>query len=116
LDAVRDSGGVVVSTSRGESFGMTVAEAMARACAVVTPARAPFTEFVTDKDTGLLVPLTGPNCIETAAETIAALLNDGERRAEMGKRARVAVLERFAPGPALAALARELRTAASTPG
>ena len=113
LDAVRDSGGVVVSTSRGESFGMTVAEAMARGCAVVTPARAPFTEFVTDGETGLLIPLTGPNCIETASEAIAALLNDSGRRTAMGKRARAAVLERFAPAPALAALARELRTAAS---
>ncbi|HEX2645273.1 MAG TPA: glycosyltransferase family 4 protein [Thermoanaerobaculia bacterium] len=112
LDAVRDSGGVVVSTSKGESFGMTVAEAMARGCAVVTPARAPFNEFVTDGETGLLIPLTGPNCIETAAEAIAALLADGERCAEMGRRARAAVLERFAPAPALAALARELRTAA----
>jgi glycosyltransferase involved in cell wall biosynthesis len=113
LDAVRDSGGVVVSTSKGESFGMTVAEAMARGCAVVTPARAPFNEFVTDGETGVLVPLSGPNCADTAADAIAALLSDGERRTEMGRRARAAVLERFAPAPALAALARELRTAAS---
>ena len=37
LDAVRESGGVVVSTSRGESFGLTIAEAMARRCAVAAP-------------------------------------------------------------------------------
>lgn len=109
LDAVRDSGGVVVSTSRGESFGMTVAEAMARGCPVAVPAGPPFTEFVADGETGVLVPAT----VEAAAERIATLLADASRRTELGRRARQAVLERFAPEPALAALARELRAAAS---
>ena len=54
LDAVRDSGGVVVSTSRGESFGLTIAEAMARRCAVAGAGQAPFTEFVEDGETGSL--------------------------------------------------------------
>lgn len=110
LDAVRDSGGVMVSTSRGESFGMTVAEAMARGCAVVVPSCPPFTEFVTEGETGVLVPA---GAVDAAAERIAALLADGARRAELGRRARLAVLERFAPEPALAALARELRAAAA---
>lgn len=111
LDAVRDSGGVMVSTSRGESFGMTVAEAMARGCPVAVPAGPPFTEFVTDGGTGVLVPAAST---EAAAERIAALLADAPRRAELGHRARQAVLERFAPEPALAALARELRAAAKS--
>ena len=46
LDAVRDSGGLVISTSRGESFGLTIAEAMARRCAVAAPDQPPFPEFV----------------------------------------------------------------------
>lgn len=105
LDAVRDSGGVVVSTSRGESFGLTVAEAMARGCAVVVPDQPPFTEFVEEGVTGSLF---SPGSAVSAADRIAALLADENRRAACGQRAREAVLARFAPGPALDLLAWEL--------
>jgi len=105
FDAVRDSGGVVVSTSKGESFGMTVAEAMARCCAVAAPNQPPFTEFVEEGRTGTLYP---PGA-EGAAETVAALLADPARRAKSGKSARESILARFAPEVALEALARELR-------
>ncbi|HEY0515471.1 MAG TPA: glycosyltransferase family 4 protein, partial [Thermoanaerobaculia bacterium] len=54
LDAVRDSGGVVASTSRGESFGLTIAEAMARRCAVAAPDHSAFPEFVEPGKTGSL--------------------------------------------------------------
>ena len=106
LDAVRDSGGVVVSTSRGESFGMTVAEAMARCCAVAVPDQPPFTEFVTDGESGLTFP---PGSAEGAAELVHSLLADAALRNRCGHQARESVLARFAPEPALAALARELR-------
>lgn len=106
LDAVRDSGGVVVSTSRGESFGLTIAEAMARRCAVAAPRQGPFTEFVEDRETGSLF---APGSAESAADRIGELLADGDLRARLGERAREAVLARFAPAPALAALAREIR-------
>lgn len=111
LDAVRDSGGVVVSTSRGESFGMTVAEAMARGCAVAVPARPPFTEFVEEGRTGSLF---SPDAQEDAAVRVAALLADPALRAACGRRAREAVLARFAPEPALAALAQALREVTGT--
>ena len=107
LDAVRDSGGVLVSTSSGESFGMTVAEAMARACAVAVPDRTPFTEFVKDGETGVLFRADGS--WREAADRIAALLADGPRRRALGEAGRASILARHAPEPALAALAADLR-------
>jgi glycosyltransferase involved in cell wall biosynthesis len=113
LDMVRDSGGVVVSTSRAESFGMTLAEAMARACAVVAPDRPPATEFVEDGRTG---GLYAPD-VAAAADRVQALLGDRDLRESCGRRARGAVLARFAPEPALAVLASELRAVvAGRPG
>jgi glycosyltransferase involved in cell wall biosynthesis len=106
LDAVRESGGVVISTSRGESFGLTIAEAMARGCAVAAPDQAPFPEFVEAGRTGLLFP---PGSAASAADALQKLLADAPLRAELGGRAREAILERFAPEPALAVLAAELR-------
>lgn len=106
LDAVRDSGGVLVSTSSGESFGMTVAEAMARACAVAVPDRTPFTEFVKDGETGVLFRANGS--WREAADRIAALLADGPRRRALGEAGRASILARHAPEPALAALAADL--------
>ena len=103
LDAVRDSGGVAVSTSNGESFGMTVAEAMARRCAVVAPDRTPFTEFVEDGVNGRLYR---PGA---AAERVQGLLADAGLRARLGGKARESILARYAPEPALEVLARELR-------
>jgi glycosyltransferase involved in cell wall biosynthesis len=107
LDAVRDSGGVLVSTSNGESFGMTVAEAMARGCAVAAPDRTPFTEFVTHGETGVLFRADGS--WREAADIVAALLADGPGRRSLGETARASILARHAPEPALAALAAELR-------
>lgn len=105
LDAVRDSGGVVVSTSRAESFGLTVAEAMARRCAVVAPRQPPFTEFVEDGITGSLF---APGSARSVADRVEELVADADRRTAYGEKARRVVLARFAPGPALEVLAWEL--------
>jgi glycosyltransferase involved in cell wall biosynthesis len=106
LDAVRESGGVMTSTSRGEAFGMTVAEAMARRCAVAVPDQSPFPEFVEPGKTGALFT---PGAAESAADRIQELIANAGLRADLGRRAREAVLARFAPEPALAVLAEELR-------
>jgi glycosyltransferase involved in cell wall biosynthesis len=106
LDAVRDSGGVVVSTSRGESFGLTLAEAMARGCAVAAPHQSPFPEFIAPGRTGALFT---PNSAGSAADALQGLIADAPLRADLGRRGRESILERFAPEPALAVLAAELR-------
>jgi glycosyltransferase involved in cell wall biosynthesis/SAM-dependent methyltransferase len=113
FDAVRDSGGATVTTSRGESFGMTVIEAMARGCPVLVPAEGPFTEIVMDGETGAFYP---PGDMGAAAEALDSLLQDPERRQALGRRAREEALARFAPEAALAVLAERLRAAAKPVG
>jgi glycosyltransferase involved in cell wall biosynthesis len=113
FDAVRDSGGVAVTTSRGESFGMTIVEAMARRCVVLVPETGPFTDFVVDGESG---GLYRPGSMKAAADRLQVLLGDANLRQECGRRGREVVLERFAPGPALAILAAALREAATGTG
>jgi glycosyltransferase involved in cell wall biosynthesis len=108
-DAVRDSGGVAVTTSRGESFGMTVIEAMARGCPVLVPDQGPFTELVVPGETGCCYP---PGATEAAIQALEELLGDAERRLALGRRARQEALARFTPETALAVLAERLRAAA----
>jgi glycosyltransferase involved in cell wall biosynthesis len=112
LDAVRDSGGVVVSTSRGESFGMTIAEAMARRCAVLAPRDGPFPEFVENGATGRLYPRDD---LGAAAGVVEELLTDPAQRAALGVRARESILARHGPDTAVAALVDHLRTVAADP-
>lgn len=109
LDAVRDSGGVLVSTSRGESFGMTIAEAMARRCAVLVPAESPLTELVHDGEDGLTFP---PGQTAVAAARARLLLADSGLRDRLGHEARGRVAQRFTPEVALPRLAAALRGAA----
>jgi glycosyltransferase involved in cell wall biosynthesis len=106
FDAARASGGVAISTSGAESFGMTIAEAMARGCAVVAPAFGPFAEFVDPGRSGELYALGNPR---EAAGTVLALLDDAPGRDRLGNAAREEILARFAPAVAASALARELR-------
>ena len=105
LDAVRDSGGVIVSTSRFESFGMTVAEAMARGCAVVVPERGPFDEFVAHGTTGFLYP---PGSPARAAELVEMFLRDAILRRECGLNGRKAILARHGPDQAIPVLVQVL--------
>ncbi len=105
LDALRERGGVFVSTSRAESFGMTVAEAMARGCAVLAPEYGPFPEFIRHGENGLLYP---PK-VEAAIAPARRLLGDGRLRRRLGEQARVDILTTHAPQVALAELARAMR-------
>jgi len=105
LDAVVASGGVLTSTSRTESFGMTIAEGMARACAVVAPNEGPFPELVGD---GIAGRLYRPGDEKNAAGIIADLLSDPTQRNVLGLQARSAILERHAPDVALRVLADSL--------
>jgi len=106
LDAVRCSGGVVVSTSKGESFGMTVAEAMARACAVVVPAYGPFPEFVIDGMSGCLYK---PGSVAEAVKKASNLIKTSHLRDSYGEQARVTILKSHRAERALAPLAHCLK-------
>ena len=98
LDAVRESGGVVLATSKGESFGMSVAEAMARECPVVVPAEPPFVEFVSHDLEGKLFR---PGSAKDAAKQIENFLLDGDHRSSCGSRARERILEHHHPNRAI---------------
>ncbi len=107
LDMVRRSGGVVVSTSRGESFGLAVAEAMARGCAVVVPRLGPFPEYIEDHVTGLLYRAGGPK--DGGAKTIELLRNRSLREV-CGQQAHNHILQMHSPEASCQALARVLKT------
>ena len=102
-DAVRESGGVVVSTSNGESFGMTIAEAMARKCAVVVPAIGPFTEFIATDREGLFYR---PKSMKDAASKVQLLLQDGDLREKIGSAARPSILKKHSSEVALNVMAK----------
>ena len=101
LDAVRDSGGAILSTSRRESFGMTIAEALARGCAVVVPDRPPLSALVRHQDTGLCYRPEDP---ADGAEQLSALLTDASLRLRLAAAGRERVLAAHAPGPSITAL------------
>jgi glycosyltransferase involved in cell wall biosynthesis len=105
LDAVRASGGVVVSTSKGDSFGMTVAEAMARACAVVVPSEGPFSGFMKD---GIHGYVYGLGKAGDGASKIKLLLGEDEHRLSFGLKGREDIMKQYAAGVALGALANRL--------
>jgi len=110
FDMVRESGGIVLSTSREESFGLSVAEAMARGCAVVVPDRSAFHEFVEDGRHGKTYK---PGSAKDAALCVKALLEDSTLREACGIRARTDILKKHAPSVALPILVEALRRLAT---
>ena len=85
---------------------MTIAEAMARGCAVVVPAQGPFTEFVEDKVHGRVYTL---GSIDEAADRIQSLFEDDLFRQDCGRRGRAWILEKHASSAALQVLSLELK-------
>lgn len=114
---------LAVSDSVGETFGITIAEAMASGVPVVAPRWDGFAELVADGETGFLVdtawmppnpdlglvaelrPGTGLEHLRLAQATaldgdqlvacVSRLLDDGGLRRQMGERGRARVDERF---------------------
>jgi glycosyltransferase involved in cell wall biosynthesis len=74
-----------VLPSRRESFGLTIAEAMASGLPVVSTNVTAIPEVVKDGETGLLVP---PNDPEKLAEAINSLLDQPEKMKMMGEKGR----------------------------
>lgn len=110
LTVVRDSGGVVISTSREESFGMTIAEAMARSCAVIVPDAGPFHEFVEDGKTGRLYD---PEDFLQASNCALDLMSRAEVRLRMGDAGKHAILGHCDPKQSIGDLAMQMHQAVS---
>lgn len=89
LDDVQLSGGCIISTSRTESFGMSVLEAMSRACAVVVPEGGALAELAQNNVRGLTYKLTD---YDQAAECILRLLQTPDLRQSLGQQARAHAL------------------------
>jgi len=113
LDMVRASGGVLLSTSFGESFGMTIAEGMARCCPVVVPDRSPFCEFVQEGESGFFYQVEH---LESALGPIQRLLGDRTLRAAVGRSARQAVVHDYRPDRVMSVLLQTLQEALRTAG
>ncbi len=75
-----------------EAKGIYVLEAMARGVPVVKPAHGAFPELIERTGGGVLVE---PGNMQALAEGIAVLLGDGEKRQDMGEKARQAVESAF---------------------
>jgi len=83
---------VFVSASETESFGLAIAEAMAAGTPVVATATEGAQEVISDRETGLLVPIGD---VTRIADSISMLLSDEELRRRIGTRAREAVNAKF---------------------
>lgn len=83
---------LLLSTSEKESFGMTIAEAMACETPVVSTCVGGVPEVVLDGVTGYLEPVGN---IQELAQAAIRILSNPERQNEMGKAARKLIQERF---------------------
>lgn len=83
---------VFVSSSRTESFGLAIAEAMASSTAVVATETEGAREIIQAGETGVLIPIGD---VANLATALMELLKDKDRRIQMGEAAQRAVATRF---------------------
>ncbi len=84
-----------VPATYGESFGLYVIEALACGVPVVQPRHAAFPELLSATGGGILCD---PDDAESLALALESLLLDEDGRAELRRRGRQAVIERFSAG------------------
>lgn len=90
---IYNCGTALLSASTNESFGLTLAEAMACETPVIAPHVGGIPEVVTHEETGFIYP---PNDAEKFAEYMLLLLEDEKLKETMGAKARKRVVEKFA--------------------
>lgn len=103
---VAEAGGVVVLTTRNESFGLAALETQAAGCPLVAPSVGALPEVVIDGRTGFLY---APGRTRQAVVRVSQLLDDSELRARFGKAAAEHARQAFGPERTLESLARAIR-------
>jgi glycosyltransferase involved in cell wall biosynthesis len=83
---------VFVSSSRSESFGMAIAEAMLSGVPVVASETEGAREIIAEPSVGVLVPIGSPDAL---ADAIVGLLNDPSKRDALAESGSRSVRERF---------------------
>lgn len=85
LRSVADSGGCILSTSRGESFGLAVLEGMASGCPAVVPDVGGLRELVTPGVEGYIYSLRRP---QDACDFVFQIIGNPRLQADMSSRAK----------------------------
>lgn len=101
-ELVGDAAIAVVPSIWAEAFGLSALEPMVRAVPVVASRVGGLPEVVADGETGILVP---PANEESLAEALRSLLDDDQRRREMGRKGRVRAERYFSWDDQVAAIA-----------
>ena len=91
---VAQSGGAALSVSRDESFGMSVAEAMACECPVIAPSVGALSELLDGEFESCLHPAGDT---EAAAARVLSLLTGEAEREQLAKAGRKRIVERCSP-------------------
>lgn len=92
VDDILRRADLLLSTSENESFGLTIAEAMACEVPVVATKVGGVPEVVEDGVSGVLVPL---GCIQSMTQAAIEILQNPELAREMGRAGRRRVMELF---------------------
>lgn len=95
VNAIQRAAAVVVQKSLREGFGLTVAEAMWKARAVVAGAVGGIQDQIEDGQSGLLID--PPDDLPAFGAAVTRLLQDGELRARLGAAAKQRVAKRYLP-------------------
>ena len=94
IDVQRQQHMITVVTSRYETFGYVVLEALAAGSATISTAAGGPTEIIRDAETGLLIPADDPAALTAAMHR---LLHDAPLAVALGRAGRADVKARFAP-------------------